>query len=40
MGSVFGSSEVVTVAFAAEYDVRGWTGLLLALYALGSGIAG
>lgn len=40
VGSVFGSSEVVTVAFAAEYDVRGWTGLLLALYALGSGIAG
>jgi MFS family permease len=40
VGAVFGSNEVVTVAFAAEYDVRGWTGLLLALYALGSGIAG
>lgn len=40
LGAMFGSFEVVTVAFAEEYDVRGWTGLLLALYALGSGVAG
>ncbi len=40
VGAVFGGNEVVTVAFAAEYDVRAWTGLFLALYALGSGIAG
>jgi len=40
LGAMFGSFEVVTVAFSAENDVRGWTGLLLALYALGSGIAG
>ncbi len=40
VGGVFGSTEVSTVAFAQEYDVRAWTGLLLALYALGSGISG
>ncbi|MFN8146018.1 MAG: MFS transporter [Candidatus Nanopelagicales bacterium] len=40
VGGVFGSSEVSTVAFAQENDARAWTGLLLALYALGSGISG
>lgn len=40
VGGVFGSYEVVTVAFSAENDVRGWTGLLLAIYAFGSGVAG
>jgi MFS family permease len=40
LGALFGSFEVVTVAFADEYDVRGWTGGLLGLYALASGISG
>lgn len=40
LGGLFGSFEVVTVAFADEYGVRGWTGLLLGLYALASGISG
>ena len=40
LGGVFGSFEVTTVAFAAEHDARGWTGLLLAIYAFGSGVAG
>jgi len=39
-GGVFGSTEVSTTAFAAEHDIRSWTGLLLACYALGSGLAG
>jgi predicted MFS family arabinose efflux permease len=40
LGGLFGSFEVVTVAFADEYGVRGWTGLLLGLYALASGVSG
>jgi MFS family permease len=40
LGGLFGSFEVVTVAFADEYGVRGWTGLLLGLYALASGTSG
>ncbi len=40
LGGLFGSFEVVTVAFADENGVRGWTGLLLGLYALASGISG
>ncbi len=40
LGALFGSFEVVTVAFADEYGVRGWTGGLLGLYALASGISG
>jgi predicted MFS family arabinose efflux permease len=40
IGGVFGSFEVVTVAFSAEQGAAGATGLLLALYALGSLIAG
>ena len=39
-GGVFGSTEVSTTAFAAENDIRSWTGLLLACYALGSGVSG
>ncbi len=40
VGGVFGSSEVSTVAFAAEHDARSWAGVLLALYAAGSAVAG
>jgi MFS family permease len=40
LGALFGSFEVVTVAFADEYDVRAWTGGLLGVYALASGISG
>jgi predicted MFS family arabinose efflux permease len=40
LGALFGSFEVVTVAFADEYGVRGWTGLLLGLYAFASGTSG
>lgn len=40
VGGVFGSFEVSTVAFAAEHGVQTWTGVLLAVYALGSGVAG
>ena len=40
VGSMFGAFEVDTVAFAAEQDIRAYTGVLLAIYALGSGIAG
>jgi len=40
LGALFGSFEVVTVAFADEQGVRGWTGLLLGLYALASGASG
>ena len=40
IGGMFGSSEVSTIAFAAEHDLRVWTGVLLACYATGSGLAG
>ena len=40
LGGLFGAFEVVTVAFADEAGVRGWTGLLLGLYALASGVSG
>jgi predicted MFS family arabinose efflux permease len=40
LGSLFGSAEVATVAFAEEHGARGATGLLLALWALGSLLAG
>lgn len=40
IGGVFGSFEVVTVAFAEEAGAPSATGLLLALYALGSLTAG
>jgi MFS family permease len=40
LGSLFGSAEVTTVAFAEEHGVPGVTGALLALWALGSLLAG
>lgn len=40
IGGVFGSFEVVTVAFSSEQGQEGATGVLLALYALGSLVAG
>jgi MFS family permease len=40
IGVMFGSVEVVTVAFAEEHDHADWAGLLLALYAGGSLLAG
>jgi MFS family permease len=40
LGSLFGSAEVTTVAFAQEHGAEGVTGLLLALWALGSLLAG
>ena len=40
LGSLFGAAEVTTVAFAEEHGVPGLTGVLLALWALGSLLAG
>lgn len=40
LGGLFGSAEVATVAFAEERDAAGMTGVLLALWALGSLSAG
>src|SRR5690606_32664212 len=40
MGIIFGSMEVVTVAFAEELGSKGASGLVLAVFALGSMIAG
>lgn len=40
MGGVFGSFEVTTVAFTQALDARAGTGVVLALYALGSLVAG
>jgi MFS family permease len=40
LGILFGSTEVVTVAFAQEHGHRGLAGLLLAAWACGSLIAG
>ena len=40
LGALFGSVEVVTVAFAREHGHGGVTGLLLATWALGSLLAG
>lgn len=40
LGGVFGSFEVVTVAFAAEHGIEGAAGWLLGLYSLASGVAG
>ncbi|MET7637639.1 MFS transporter [Streptomyces sp. NPDC005438] len=39
-GAIFGSMEVVTVAFADEQGQRAWAGPVLACQALGSGLAG
>jgi predicted MFS family arabinose efflux permease len=40
LGGLFGSAEVATVAFAEERGARGATGVLLALWGLGSLLAG
>ncbi|WP_122817740.1 MFS transporter [Nocardioides pantholopis] len=40
LGVLFGAAEVTTVAFAEEQDAKGWAGGLLALWALGSLLAG
>ena len=40
VGGIFGSFEVVTVAFAQEQDATSLTGVLLATYAFGSLLAG
>ena len=39
-GWVFGSYEVTTVAFTADQGLPGWSGLVLGLWAAGSGIGG
>lgn len=39
-GAIFGSMEVVTVAFADGLGVQGWAGPVLAAQALGSAVAG
>jgi MFS family permease len=40
LGGLFGSFEVVTVAFAQHHGIEGAAGWLLGLYSLGSAIAG
>lgn len=40
IGGVFGSFEITTIGFAEDHGVQGLTGLLLALYSIGSLIAG
>ncbi|NYD41604.1 MFS transporter [Nocardioides panaciterrulae] len=40
LGTLFGAAEVTTVAFASERGAPGWAGVLLALWALGSLLAG
>lgn len=40
LGTLFGAAEVATVAFASEHHHAGYAGLLLALWAAGSLIAG
>jgi MFS family permease len=40
MGVIFGSMEVVTVAFAEELGSKGMSGVVLAVFALGSMVAG
>jgi MFS family permease len=40
LGSLFGAVEVSVVAFASEHGARGQAGLILAVYALGSMVAG
>ncbi|WP_243761276.1 MFS transporter [Streptomyces sp. YIM 98790] len=39
-GAIFGSLEVVTIAFAEEQGLKGWAGPVLAMQALGSALAG
>ncbi|MEP6980644.1 MAG: MFS transporter [Nakamurella sp.] len=40
LGGVFGSFELTTIGFAQEQGVTGYTGILLAVYSIGSLIAG
>ncbi|MFC6285716.1 MFS transporter [Nocardioides sp. GCM10027113] len=40
LGTLFGAAEVATVAFAEEAGSKGYAGVLLALYALGSLVSG
>ncbi len=40
LGLMFGAAEVITVAFASEHGARSASGVLLALWALGSLLAG
>ncbi len=40
MGGIFGSVEVVMAAFAGQHGMRSSTGLVLACFALGSGVSG
>jgi MFS family permease len=40
LGSMFAAAEVATVAFSGEQDAKSWAGVLLALWALGSMLAG
>jgi predicted MFS family arabinose efflux permease len=40
LGTLFGAAEVSTVAFASERGLRGYAGILLAVWAAGSLIAG
>src|SRR4051794_3576480 len=40
LGTLFGSAEVTTVAFAEEHGAKAYAGALLALWALGSMLAG
>ncbi|TQK44313.1 putative MFS family arabinose efflux permease [Streptomyces sp. SLBN-118] len=40
VGVTYGSVEVATVAFAGAHDHKGLSGVLLGVYALGSGLAG
>jgi hypothetical protein len=40
MGGIFGGVEVVMAAFVGQHDARSKTGLVLAMFAFGSGVAG
>ena len=40
LGALFGSAQVVTIAFTEELGVKVWSGPLLAVWALGSLLAG
>lgn len=40
IGTMFGSTEVVVVAFMTDLDLRGWSGAVLAVWAAGSLVAG
>lgn len=40
LGTLFGAAEVVTIAFTEERDATSWSGPLLAVWALGSLVAG